>query len=106
VAELDVEVELELAVLIEEDDSEDDADDALVVEEAVEVEGEACVVELAEVVEVVVVRCGEVTTYAAPSKTRAATKAAAATCALLAPVLFKSGRPARATGPQPSRTSP
>ena len=105
-AELDVEVELELVAVLEEDRSEDVADEAFVVEEVAEEEGdEACVVvELAEVVEEVV-RCGEVTTYAAPSKTRAATKAVAATCVLLAPVLFKS-HPARATGARPSRRSP
>ena len=56
-------------------------------------EARPVVVELEpEVVEEVAAR-GEVTTYAAPSKTKATTKAVAATCVLLAPVLFKSAAP-------------
>ncbi|MGH9918667.1 MAG: hypothetical protein ACRD6W_07355, partial [Nitrososphaerales archaeon] len=106
--EVEVELELEFAALVEEEDSpEDVADDAFVVEEVVEeAEGEACVVvELADVAEVVV-RCGEVTTYAAPNKTRAAMTAVAAICVLLAPFLFKNLRSPRATGALPSRRSP
>jgi hypothetical protein len=96
---------MELLVVMEEDCSEDDADDAFVVEEVAEDEGdEVCSIVEVEVLEVVVC-CGEVTTYAAPSKTRAATKTAAATCVLLAPFLFKSRRPSRATGARPSRRS-
>ncbi|MDA4115856.1 MAG: hypothetical protein OK442_04815 [Thaumarchaeota archaeon] len=106
-AELDVDVELELVAVLEEDCPEDVADDAFVVEEVAEEErGDAwVVVELGETVEDVVL-CGEVTTYAAPSKTRAATKAATAACVLLVPALFRSRRPASAAGAQPSRRSP
>jgi hypothetical protein len=76
-------------VVLEEDCSEEVVDEALLVEEVPEAErDEAWVVELGEAVEVVVL-CGEVRTYAAPNKTRATTKTAAATCALLAPLLFK-----------------
>jgi hypothetical protein len=95
---------LELVVVTEEDCSDEVDDGAIVIEEVAEDEGgEAWVVDvLGEDVEVAVF-CGEVRTYAAPSKTMATTKAAAATRAPLAPGLFKEGPPDTHRGRSVSR---
>jgi len=93
--ELELDTELELVVVADEDCTEEVASEVFVVVEVSEVG--SCELWLAAVD--VAVLCGEVMTYAAPSKTRATTKAAAATCALLAPALFKETPPSPECGP-------
>src|ERR1700752_2010353 len=90
--EEEAELEVELAVVLDDDCSED-VEDVCGVEEDLEVEGlEFWVVELVEAVEVPD-PLGDARTYAALSRSRATTKAIAATCALLAPDLFKKAPP-------------